>query len=78
MCRHHRKTQRDKVAIAKLKQDIYEKLRDAKPKFTTVLQFGHWPHQKVNTVPQIDLTIWGMPCLTRKLVFANVKSRQEV
>ena len=25
------------------------------PKDTTVLQIGHWQHQKVNTVPQIDI-----------------------
>ena len=37
------------------------------PKLTTVLHFGHWPHQKVNTVPQIDLTIRGTSGLIRKL-----------
>ena len=39
-----------------------------KLKFMTVLQFGQWPQQKMNTVPQIDSTTRGMPCLTCELI----------
>ena len=35
------------------------------PKDTTVLQFGHWPHQKVNTVSQIAKTFLRMSWTTR-------------
>ena len=27
----------------------------APPKLTTVLQFGHWPRKKVNTVLEVDV-----------------------
>ena len=35
------------------------------PKLTTVLQIGHWPRKKVNTVPQIDKSFLRMSCKTR-------------
>ena len=35
------------------------------PKDTTVLQFGPWPQQKVNTVPQIATTFLRMSWTTR-------------
>ena len=35
------------------------------PKDTTVLQFGHWPQQKVNTVSQIAKTFLRMSWTTR-------------
>ena len=35
------------------------------PKDTTVLQFGPWPQQKVNTVPQIAKTFLRMSWTTR-------------
>ena len=46
------------------------------PKLTTVLHFGQWPHQKVNTVPQIDLTIRGASsliriCFARRQIFSK-------
>ena len=75
----------DKVVTAKLDRTSMKNFEDSSPgagmeklKLTTALRFGQWPHKKVNTVSQIGITNWGMPCLTRKLVFANVKSRQEV
>ena len=37
------------------------------PKLTTVLQIGHRPRKKVNTVPQIDKSFLRTPCLIRKL-----------
>ena len=57
MCRHHRKTQGDKVAIAKLDKTSMKKFQDSQPKLTTVLQFGQWPDKKVITVPQIEKKI---------------------
>ena len=35
------------------------------PKLNIVLQIGHWPRKKVNTVPQIDKTFLRMSCKTR-------------
>ena len=35
------------------------------PKLTTVLQFGHWPRKKVNTLPQMDKSFLRMSCKTR-------------
>ena len=47
-----------------------------RPKLTIVLQFGHLPHKKVTTVPQIDKSFLGMSCTTR-LRIRKVDRRSE-
>ena len=65
------KHREDKRAVAKVNKTPMKNLKKAKPKLTTVLQFGQWPDKKVATVPQIDKSFLRMPGLTRKLIFSK-------